>query len=87
MSTYSINQLCEAMEKLSLSNSYLKYNKKNKSLIKCWKCSELGHIKRFCKSDFKYKNRRSKKKKISENSKEQKDMMKFNSFKLTFSKL
>ena len=44
-----MDQLCEAMEKLSLSDT--KHPKKERPLIRCWKCSELGHIKRFCKTD------------------------------------
>ena len=46
-----MDELCEAMEKLSLSDSHPKHHKKARPAIRCWKCSELGHIKRFCKKD------------------------------------
>ena len=48
MESYLMDELCEAMEKLTLSESQPKSPKKKRSPIRCWKCSELGHMKRFC---------------------------------------
>ena len=43
-----MDELCKAMEKLTLSESLPTSPKKKRSAIRCWKCSELGHMKRFC---------------------------------------